>query len=654
MSHGCFLSWLVGLVWCFAGLTCGCAANSPAAKSPRGDAAVAQTIVLLPSDLVPVHVEDLSLGSRSAPVTLVAFLDLECPFCAKAWDTLEQLRNRYGADQLRIVVKYLPLAFHKHATSAAQTVVAVQRQHGDLAAAKFMQRVLHSQEQLTDAALQAWAAESSPIMDPDAPSTRVFSLDAGEQLQRDQALAARLGIDGTPSFRINGIPLEGALSASEFERLIDLELVEVQHLVAKGLRPGDVYATRVATNHRPPQVEPTKEPQKDPTRWAVPIGNSPQLGPSTAPVTIVSFMDYECPFCQRGFSTLKQLHDKYPSQLRIVWKHRPLDFHEQAAGAAEFAVEVRKQKGDLAFWDVCGELFSQQAELSSALYARIANRLGLDQSAWQNHVSNGDTTAVLSADSDDADAFGVEGTPQFFVNGLRVKGSKPIEEFVELIERELAAAAALKQGGTAEPRIAAALMAEAKPAPEPPSIDPALRLPEGPSTGPSNAKVTIHAFSDYQCPYCQRADTTVRSLLAKYPKDVRLIWHDLPLGFHDRARAAATLAREVLAQKGADAFFEIGHTLFAKQTDLSEASLLQYAKAMGVRDEPLLAERRDQAHGKAIDSDRELAEQLHISGTPTFIVGRYLLEGAQPMRSFERLIRLELSRQPARKASKLR
>ncbi len=619
--------------------------SSPMGPKSGGVTTVEPAIVLRPSDIIPVEAEDLSLGSRSASVTLVVFLDLECPFCGRAWDTVEQLQTKFGAAQLRVVVKHLPLGFHKHAVTAARHLLEVQRQHGDIAASAFLRRVLHDQERMDDTSLlQAWAAQSSPHPDPNAPSTRVFSLTVEEQLLRDQALATRLGIDGTPAFRINGIALEGALPAAEFEPIIERELINTQRLVAQGMPPGDVYANRVSTNHQPTRLEPARAPEQDETRWAVPVGNSPQLGPPAAPVTIVAFMDYQCPFCERGFLTLKRLREKYPSQLRIAWRHRPLDFHEQAQAASEFAIEVRKQKADAAFWDATEQLFSQQADLSSATYARIAAKLGIDVTAWHKHASQHDSDATLSADADVADAFGVEGTPQFFVNGLRVKGSKPIEEFARLIDRELAAAEALKQGGAPEARIGAALMAEARPAPEPPAIDPGIRLPEGPSTGPAKAPVTIHIFSDYQCPFCQRADVTVRSLLAKYPKELRLVWHDLPMGFHDRARAAATFSREVFAQKGEAAFFQVSGLLFEKQSDLSEASLLGYARAFGVREEPLDESRREQAHGKLVDRDRELAEKLHITGTPTFLVGRYLVEGAQPMRSFERLIRLELAK----------
>jgi predicted DsbA family dithiol-disulfide isomerase len=89
--------------------------------------------------------------------------------------------------------------------------------------------------------------------------------------------------------------------------------------------------------------------------------------------------------------------------------------------------------------------------------------------------------------------------------------------------------------------------------------------------------------------------------------------------------------------------------LFENQADLTEPALLRYAQSLGVQASDLEASRREAAHGAAIDQDRKLAAQLNISSTPTFIVGRYLVEGAQPARQFERLIRRELA-QPKHKS----
>jgi protein-disulfide isomerase len=371
-------------------------------------------------------------------------------------------------------------------------------------------------------------------------------------------------------------------------------------------------------------------------------------------VTIVAFMDYECPFCQRGFLTMKELREKYRDDLRIVWKHRPLEFHEHAEAASRFAAVVRQQKGDAAFFTATERLFERQTELSDENYARIATALGIDDATWKRTVASSTVDDELAADSDLADDFAVSGTPHFFVNGLRVKGARPVEDFSTIIDSELARAAELRKNGTKPADIPTALLAQARPAAELVTIPSGAVLSSGPSIGPAKAPVSIHVFSDYQCPFCQRAEVTLRSVVTKYPKDVRVVWHDLPLGFHERARPAATFALEVRAQKGDVAFFKFNRMLFEKQDDLSQSALVSYAASLGLRTENLNEDRREQTHGPSIDRDAKLAGQLNISGTPAFVVDRYLVEGAQPARRFERLIRRVLAEQAAAKRKPLK
>ncbi|MGE5784307.1 MAG: DsbA family protein [Myxococcales bacterium] len=640
-------TWKLSLWLPALALAIGCAAPSQQRSvERRADVTkVAPAVILRASEILPVYPEDLGIGSRSAPVTVVAFLDLECPYCARGYETILRVQKRFGSDQVRIVIKHLPLPFHSHATPAARTVLELQRSHGDEAALAFLNRVFTSSSELNDATLQVWAEQATRPSSQNAVSMgRVFGVTVEEQLQRDAQLAARHGIDGTPEFRINGISLTGALAEEEFERTIRDELALVKQLLERGMPEGDVYAHRVAKNHVPKATE-DATPKADPVRWAIPLSDSPQLGSSAAPVTIVAFMDYECPFCQRGFETVKQLRAKYRDQIRVVWRHRPLEFHPHAAAASSLAILIRRNHGDEAFWSTTDQLFAKQDALSDLATLPVVGSLRVDLAQLQQRNFVRLRDQVLSADSDVADDFGVEGTPQFFVNGWRIKGARPIEDFCEIIDRELTAAKGLRDRGIKDSELYSALMAEAKPAPAPPTIAEAASFPEGPSLGPAKAKVTIRVFSDYQCPFCQRAESTLSEVRKKYPADVRIVWYDLPLSFHERARPAATLARELRARRGDEAFFQANHWLFEHQSNLSEAALLGYAKSVGVQADALAEERREQAHGAIIDRDRKLAEDLHITGTPSFVIGRYLLEGAQPASRFERLIRRVLTEQ---------
>jgi protein-disulfide isomerase len=635
--------WFGGVLLLAIQASCAGNVSSPRVVVPHETSTkVLPAVVVQPSEQVPVYVEDLSIGNPGAAVTIVTFLDVECPYCAKAWETVDRLTAKYTPDELRVVVKHLPLSFHQHAAAAAEAVIEVQRKHGQVAAASLLRTLFSKQAELSDSNIRSSATS---IVEPNAPLAPT-SITPNEQLQRDALLAQRLGIDGTPAFRVNGIEVIGAQPDAVFESIISSELDAAKQLVASGVAPGKVYARRVSSNLGTPKPSSATTPEPaDTTRWAIPVGASPSMGPAAAPVVIVAFMDYQCPFCQRGFETLKQLRQKYPDSVRVVWKHRPLDFHTHADLASQIAIEAREQRGDSGFWSATDELFANQSSFASddsdAVLKRISSGLGIDQAGWTKHAEV--RAKVLTEDGDLAEDFDVGGTPQFFVNGLRVKGARPVEDFTALIDAELARASAQRNHGVAEDKLYATLTSDARPAPAPSRIDDALTLPDGPTLGPAKARVTIHVFSDYQCPFCQRADATLRGVLSKYPKQVRLVWHDLPLGFHDRARPAATLARAVRAHKGDAGFFELGQLLFENQSDLTEPALLRHAEKLGVKSADLEASHREATFGAAVDADKKLAAQLKVSGTPTFVVGRYLVEGAQPARQFERLIRRELA-----------
>lgn len=636
MSLRCAL--LQRLVWLGVMSVLVACATKPTSLPNQHRTVVAPAVILQPSEILPIYVEDFSLGAQSAPVTVVAFLDLQCPFCAKGWETLVRVQRHFGPETLRIVVKHLPLPFHAQAGSAARRVVQVQRTLGNAAALALLNRVFEAQPQLDDQTLESWARQLAPDA-TQGSATSAASLSVEEQVQRDIALAARLGIEGTPEFRINGISVPGAVDDSEFQRIIAEELAQVRELTKRGLPGGDVYPRRVAANHLNRSSTKSDTEATDTTRWNITVGDSPQLGEITAPVTIVAFMDYECPYCRRGFETMQQLLAKYPRKLRLVWKHRPLEFHANAEAASALAVWVRKSRGDDAFWKFTEHLLSRQDDLANLTSWSGLEAFGIERATFATGDFKAKAQAALSEDADLADDFEVDGTPQFFLNGLRVKGSRSVEDFSKLIDEEMIAVRQLQQSGTSASEIYPVLQARARSAPEPPSVAEGTTFPDGPSIGAKQPKVTIRIFSDYQCPFCQRGESTIRQLLEQYASELRVIWYDLPLAFHDRARPAATLAREVRRQKGDAAFFRVNRLLFENQADLSEPALLTYAKQLGLDQETVLASRREQSHGPGIDRDAQLAASLGISATPSFVVERYLLEGAQSKHRFERLIR---------------
>lgn len=160
------------------------------------------------------------------------------------------------------------------------------------------------------------------------------------------------------------------------------------------------------------------------------------IGPEDAPITIVEFSDYQCPFCKRWHDEVYQpLLNEYPGQIRLVYRHLPLtSIHPDAFPAAEAAMCAGEQN---AYWPFHEKLFSSD-RLGNSTYAQYAQELGLDMTAFDVCVTERKYQEAVQADSDFAVNLGVRSTPTFFINGLAIVGAQPLDVFKQVIDKELA------------------------------------------------------------------------------------------------------------------------------------------------------------------------------------------------------------------------
>ncbi len=158
-------------------------------------------------------------------------------------------------------------------------------------------------------------------------------------------------------------------------------------------------------------------------------------GPSDAPVTIVEFSDFQCPFCARVVPTLKQVEETYGGRVRLVWKHLPLRIHKDAVGAA-LAAEAAGKQGR--FWEFHDRLFANQDKLGADDLKQYAQELQLDLVRFEADLASADEKQRIEADVAEADTLGVAGTPGFFINGRFVGGAQPFDTFARIIDEELA------------------------------------------------------------------------------------------------------------------------------------------------------------------------------------------------------------------------
>jgi protein-disulfide isomerase len=170
----------------------------------------------------------------------------------------------------------------------------------------------------------------------------------------------------------------------------------------------------------------------------------PSVGPENAPVTIVEFSDYECPFCKRAHPTITEVLKKFPQDVRLVYRHFPLDnIHPNARPAAEASLCAEEQGK---FWPFHELVFEATAKLSADTLRGVAEKAGLDLAKYDACVKERRFQARVDADVADGREAGVSGTPAFFVNGVPLSGARSAEEFEKLIQSELARAGKGGQG----------------------------------------------------------------------------------------------------------------------------------------------------------------------------------------------------------------
>src|SRR5688500_5605174 len=302
---------------------------------------------------VPVSAEQPSKGPADALVTIVEFSEFQCPFCTRVSPTISQIMNDYRG-KVRFVWRNNPLPFHGDAKPAAELAMEAFAQGGN---DKFWQAhdlLFENQLALTRPDLDRYAQQIG--LDMNRYRAAMDGHTHMARIEADMALAARLGARGTPGFLINGRLLMGAQPIEQFKEIIDDEVRRAEALIATGIPRARVYAelTKNGRTHAAPEAPaPAGAVARPAPRRAapradhrVPVGNSPTKGPDDALVTIIEFSEFECPFCSRVGPTLQQIATDYGRDVRIVFKHNPLPFHQNAGPAAQASMEAYAQGGD--------------------------------------------------------------------------------------------------------------------------------------------------------------------------------------------------------------------------------------------------------------------------------------------------------------------
>ena len=167
--------------------------------------------------------------------------------------------------------------------------------------------------------------------------------------------------------------------------------------------------------------------------YAIAPGDAPAKGRDDAPITIIEYSDFQCPYCKKALPTLSALADRYGDKLRVVFMNLPLPMHELAGPAAKAALAGHAQGK---FWFFHDAIFTAP-KLDEAELTRIATESGVDMAQWKQDRGGADVDRRVREDTARAGKLGITSTPTFFVNGYRVKGALPPPAFAKIIDAEL-------------------------------------------------------------------------------------------------------------------------------------------------------------------------------------------------------------------------
>jgi protein-disulfide isomerase len=181
---------------------------------------------------------------------------------------------------------------------------------------------------------------------------------------------------------------------------------------------------------------------------AIPTAGSPVTGPQDAPITVVEFSDFQCPYCALATPQLRAVLKAYPTQVKLIFKQFPLDMHSQAALAAAAAIAAHRQGK---FWPMHDALFASHNDLSRPTILTLASAIGLDIKRFEADLDSAQTKQTVAQDLEDGTRAGVMSTPTIFIDGQHYNGPIKLETLTPLLEAELKHPAQVKTAASPVP-----------------------------------------------------------------------------------------------------------------------------------------------------------------------------------------------------------
>lgn len=309
--------------------------------------------------------------------------------------------------------------------------------------------------------------------------------------------------------------------------------------------------------------------------------------------------------------------------MRLVFKHFPLPFHDNAVLASKAALAAGAQGR---FWEMHDLIFENNKGLNQALLKRLAGRLKLNMKQFEKDLGSKQSQKLIDRTMEEGQEVGVRGTPNVFFNGRLVKGARPYDVIRPLVEEELNKGRQLKAKGVKIPYDTFLAQGTTFSAVSDVVLD--IDTKDAPAKG-TGSQLEIVVFSEFQCPYCRRIKPALDGLLGLFGGRARLVFKHFPLDRHENAHLAAQATMAAHAQ---GRFWEMHDLLFAARGRMGREDLVGYASQIGLDVARFTKELDDGTWKRAVDADIRLGRSLGVRGTPTIFFNgqKYLGAGRTP------------------------
>lgn len=578
-------------------------------------------------------------GNLDAAVVIEEFSDYQCPYCARwASQTLPTLTQNQIANGEAVLIYYdFPINTHPQAAAAANAARCAGEQ--DIAAYWQMHDILFTRtnEWSNPNANATFIRFGQELQLPDQAEYEscVLSNRYEDAVEADYAYGVSRNVSSTPTFFLNEQILVGAHPVDVFAQAISMIL------------NGETLAAAQQPSAANEIVMPTPV--------AVPVTASDvafAAGDPNAPVQIVEYTDYQCPFCQyHAVNTLPQILANMIDNGRVhyVIKDLPLDqIHPNARIAAKAARCAGEQDAYLAMHDA---LFTQQEVWQNQddsnirqTFAQLASDLMLNTYTFNTCLNDTTHDVAIQANLTEAFGYSINSTPTFFVNGYMLRGAQEFEVFDQVVgwaengELEAQIEANIKAA------VAAQQAQQGQQQPQGPTERVDIPTDNAYSVGDPDAPITIIEYTDFQCPFCARHfQQTYPQLKEQYIDTgiVRYVFKDFPLSsLHPQAQISAEAARCAGAQGD---YVGMHDALFAYQGEWSGQPnvndfFVQYATDLGLDGNAFRTCLDGRTYQTAVTADFNEARQLGLMGTPSFFINGYFFSGTLPLDTFSQVI----------------